>query len=243
MTWKNRFTLFFGLIGVVVMVAALTVVFNQRQAQVTSTSASIEADRYPVGTDYGGTLVERFVDDGDVVVAGDRLFTVQSPTLQADLAEGLVQPDTIAYTVTPAGIVTLTAAVGGTVSGISTERGSFVQAGQVLAIIDQVGSLFVAADYVLSSRDYARIEDGARVEIALPNQALVDGVVTSIEVTTTAGKAETSVRIDSDELEDGAFNDLVSRGTPVAARLSLRDDGPLAGVGDGLFDFLRRIGL
>jgi len=168
---------------------------------------------------------------------------VQSPSLQADLAEGLVQPDTIAYTVTPAGVVTLTAAVDGTVSGISTERGSFVQAGQVLATIDQASSLFVAADYVLSSRDYARIEDGAEVEIALPNQALVDGVVTSIEVTTTAGEAETSVRIDSDDLEDGAFNDLVSRGTPVTARLSLRDDGPLAGVGDGLFDFLRKIGL
>ncbi len=243
MTWKNRFKLFFGLIGVVVIVAALTVVFNQRQAQVTSTSASIEADRYPVGTDYGGTLIERFVDDGDPVAAGDRLFTVQSPSLQADLAEGLVQPDTIAYTVTPAGVVTLTAAVDGTVSGISTERGSFVQAGQVLATIDQASSLFVAADYVLSSRDYARIEDGAEVEIALPNQALVDGVVTSIEVTTTAGEAETSVRIDSDDLEDGAFNDLVSRGTPVTARLSLRDDGPLAGVGDGLFDFLRKIGL
>ncbi|GAB3140679.1 HlyD family efflux transporter periplasmic adaptor subunit [Marisediminicola antarctica] len=243
MTWKNRFKLFFGLIGVVVIVAALTVVFNQRQAQVTSASASIEADRYPVGTDYGGTLVKRFVDDGDAVAAGDRLFIVQSPSLQADLAEGLIQPDTIAYTVTPEGIVTLTAAVDGTVSGISTERGSFVQAGQVLATIDQVGSLFVAADYVLSSRDYARIEDGAVVEIALPNQALVDGVVTSIEVTTTAGEAETSVRIDSDELEDGAFNDLISRGTPVTARLSLRDDGPLAGVGDGLFDFLRRIGL
>lgn len=243
MTWKNRFKLFFGLIGVVVIVAALTVVFNQRQAQVTSASASIEADRYPVGTDYGGTLIERFVDDGDSVAVGDRLFTVQSPSLQADLAEGLVQPDTVAYQVTPEGVVTLTAAVDGTVGGISTERGSFVQAGQVLATIDQAGSLFVAADYVLSSRDYARIEDGAVVEIALPNQALVDGVVSSIEVTTTAGEAETSVRIDSDELEDGAFNGLVSRGTPVTARLALRDDGPLAGVGDGLFDFLRKIGL
>ncbi|MET3768340.1 multidrug resistance efflux pump [Marisediminicola sp. UYEF4] len=243
MTWKNRFKLFFGLIGVVVIVAALTVVFNQRQAQVTSTSASIEADRYPVGTDYGGTLIERFVDDGDAVTEGDTLFTVQSPSLQADLAEGLVQPDTVAYQVTPEGIVTLTATVDGTVSGITTERGSFVQAGQVLATIDEASSLYVAADYVLSSRDYARIEDGAQVEIALPNQALIRGVVSSIEVTTTEGEAETSVRIDSDELEDGAFNGLVSRGTPVTARLALRDDGPLAGVGDGLFDFLRKIGL
>lgn len=243
MTWKNRVKLFVGLIGVIVIVAALTVVFNQRQAQVTSVSASIEADRYPVGTDYGGTLIERFVDDGDAVAEGDKLFTLQSPSLQADLAEGLVQPDTIAYQVTPEGVVTLTATVNGTVAGITTERGSFVQAGQVLATVNQAGSLFVAADYVLSSRDYARIEDGAQVEIALPNQALIRGAVSSIEVTTTAGAAETSLRIDSDELEDGAFNNLVSRGTPVTARLALRDDGPLAGIGDGLFDFLRKIGL
>ena len=36
---------------------------------------------------------------------------------------------------------------------------------------------------------------------------------------------------------------LTKTGTPVVATLQLRDDGPLSGVSDGVFDFLRQIGL
>jgi multidrug resistance efflux pump len=243
MTWANRFKLFVGLIGVVGLVAVLTVLFNQRQAQVSSASASIQAAQYPVGTDYGGIVVDRLVDEGDAVSAGQALFTVQSPTLQADVAEGLVSLDSVAYTVTPEGMLTLMAAIDGTVTGIKTERGSFVQAGQVLATIDRGGSLFVSAQFVLSSTDYARVEEGATVAIVLPNQARITGSLDSVEVLTVDGQAETTARVISDGLADGEFNGLVAPGTPVSATLSLRDDGPLAGVADGFHGFLRSIGL
>lgn len=243
MTWASRFKLFFGLIGVIAVVAVLTLVFNQRQAQTASVSATIDAERYPVGVDYGGTVSKRLVDDGDRVSTGDPLFVVQSPSLQADLAEGLVQLETVAYSVSTDGEITLTAAVDGTVGDVTTEQGSFVQAGQVLATIDRAGSLYVSADYVLSPRDYSRIERDASVQIVLPNQQIVTGTVESIEVATNDGAAEATARVVSDTLVDGAFNGLVARGTPVSTSLSLRDDGPLAGVGDGLFEFLRSIGI
>jgi multidrug resistance efflux pump len=243
MTWQSRLKLTVGLIGVLVLVAGLTLVFNQRQAQATSRSAAIEAERFPVGTDYGGTVLERLVNDNERVVAGQALFTLQSATLQADLAEGLIKANTIAYSVTTDGVITLTAAVTGTVSDITTERGSFVQAGQVLATVDREGSLYVSAEYVLSSRDYARIEEGADVDILLPNQRMVRGTVESLDVETQLGQARTLVRVASDGLSDGSDNGLVARGTPVTARLLLRDDGILAGVGDGFVDFLRKIGL
>lgn len=243
MTWKNRFKLFVGLIAVVAVVGVFTVVFNQRQSSVTSASASIQAERYPVGMDYGGTLSERFVDDGERVTEGQVLFTLESATLQADLAKGLVKMDTVAYSVGTDGLVTLTASVAGTVTDITSEPGSFVQAGQVLATINRSGSLYVSADYVLSSRDYSRIEDGAAVEIVLPNQTKVSGHVKSIEVQTADGEAETTLRVESDGLVEGANNNLVSRGTPVKAVLQLRDDGILAGTKDGLSDFFQQIGL
>ncbi len=243
MTWRNRFRLLAGLAAVLVLVAGLTIVFNQRQAQVASTSASIEAERYPVGIDYGGTVIDRFVDAGTRVHAGQDLFSLQSSSLQADLAEGLIKPDTVAYSVSDGGLITLRASVDGTVSDLSTERGSFVQAGQVLAMIDRAGSLFVSADYALTPRDYARVEDGATVDILLPNQRQVSGRIESIEVQTADGKAETTVRVASDQLVDGDNNGLVARGTPVTATIMLRDDGVLAGVGDGVSDFLRKIGL
>jgi multidrug resistance efflux pump len=243
MTWTNRLKMLGGLLVVLAIVAALTIVFNQRQSQVASTSASIEAKRYPVGLDYGGTVTTAEVENGDRVVVGDTLFTLQSPSLEADLAQGLFKPTTAAYTVQADGTIVMTATVAGTVSDLSTESGSFVQAGQVLANIDASGSLFVKAEYVLSARDYSRVEDGASVDILLPNQQVVTGTVQSIDVETADGEAESTVLVQSEGLVDGAYNGLVKRGTPVTATLLLRDDGVFAGVNDGVQDFMRKIGV
>lgn len=244
MTWRSNLKLFIGLIAVLTLVLGLTVIFTQRQGQVASVSASIEAQRYPVGIDYGGTLIQSFVtEDNQRVTEGDTLFTLQSPSLQADLAKGLLKPETVAYTVTDDGTITLTAAVSGTVRDVTTQPGSFVQAGQVLATIEKAGSLTVMAQYELTGRDYSRIGDGAPVTLLLPNGASVEGSVSSIDVQTVRGEAETTIRVDSDALTDGAYNGLVKAGTPVTATLTLSDDGILAGAFDGVSDFLRKIGL
>jgi len=243
MTWASRAKLFFGLIVVVIIVGILTIVFNQRQSQSASITAFIDAVHYPVGIDYGGTVISSDVKNGDHVTKGETLFTLQSSSLQADLQRGLLKPNTISYSVTEAGVITLTAAVTGTVTGVSTQAGSFVQAGQVLASIDKAGSLFVSAQYTLSPRDYSRIDTGASVDILLPNQTTVAGRVSSIDVTTVQGTAKTTIKIQSDGLIDGAYNDLVKPGTPVSASLTLRNDGIFAGVEDGVTDFLRKIGL
>jgi multidrug resistance efflux pump len=243
MTWRSRLKLALGLLGVTALVLVLTLVFTQRQTQVASESASIQAERFPVGIDYGGTVVERVVSDGDHVKAGDPLFVVLSTALQADLAEGLLQPETIAYSVTPEGTITLTASVDGTVSDVQTERGSFVQAGQVLATIDRAGSLFVAAEYELTSGDYARIQEGAAVDIVLPDNQRIVGRASTVEVVTTEGKAKTTVTVTSESLVDGGHHGLISPGTPVSASLELRNDGIFAGLSDSLFDFLRKIGV
>ena len=55
--------------------------------------------------------------------------------------------------------------------------------------------------------------------------------------------AKTRVTIASDSLKDPKIAELTHPGTPVAATLSLRDDGPLAGPTDGLRSFLIKIGL
>lgn len=243
MTWASRAKLFGGLVVILIIVAGLTVVFNQRQTQATSVSASIEAERYPVGIDYGGTLVSSYVKDGQRVAAGDVIFTLQSPSLQADLAKGLLKPETVAYSVADDGGITLTAAVSGTVHDVATQPGSFVQAGQVLATIDKAGSLYVTAEFELTGRDYSRIADGARVQIVLPNQMNIAGKVSSIDVATLQGEAQTTIRVTSDGLSDGAYNGLVNPGTPVIAVLALTDNGIFAGVFDGISDFLRKIGL
>jgi len=71
----------------------------------------------------------------------------------------------------------------------------------------------------------------------------VTGTVSSIAVATEADQALTKLRIDAAGLHEGGNADLAKSGTPVVATVQLRDDGPLAGVGDAGFAFLRQIGL
>ncbi len=60
---------------------------------------------------------------------------------------------------------------------------------------------------------------------------------------TEQGQALTEVRVDSESLKESNLATLTKPGTPVVATLQLRDDGPLSGVTDAVFDFLRQIGL
>ena len=99
MTWTNRFRLFGGLLAVLVLVAVLTLVFNHRQTQAQSLTATVKTDSYDVGASYGGTVVEQNVKENDSVAVGEDLFTMQSPQLQQDIANDIEVADTGAYDV------------------------------------------------------------------------------------------------------------------------------------------------
>ena len=241
MTWGNRFKLVLGLMLVLVVVAAGTLVFNQRQTRVTSTSAQVAAEPYAVGTDYGGVVEEAFVEEGDTVREGQRMFAVVSMQLERDIAQGLVSPG--AATVDPDGSLVVRASASGAVSQIGLGEGSYAGAGSVLATIDASGSHYVLAEFILSPRDFGRIADGAGVTLMLPDGTEIRGSVADLTVETVQGDAHVTARIESEALSTADPGALTKPGTPLVATLELRDDGPLAGVGDALSDFARKIGL
>jgi multidrug resistance efflux pump len=244
MTWINRLKLFGGLLGVVALVAALTLIFNQRQTEATSLTATVAADQYQVGAAYGGTVTQQYVKEGDVVKKGQKLFTIQSVPLQQDLSNGLEISSSDAYDVdTDKATLTYKATVEGQVSDLKAKLGNSLGSGQDFARISVTDSQFVDAEYLLSPGDYGRVEQGAPVTVLLPNNQTLAGTVTTVEVATDSGQARTDVRVDSDQLKDVDLGNLAKPGTPVVATLQLRDDGPLAGVSDLTFDFLRQIGL
>jgi multidrug resistance efflux pump len=244
MTWINRLRLFGGVLGVLLIVAVLTLIFNQRQTKVASLDATVATDTYDVGAAYGGTVIKQYVNEGDVVAKGDQLFTIQSVPLQQDLANGLKMQDTDAYDVdAKAGTLTYKATVAGQVSDLKAKLGNALGTGAPFASVSVVGSEYVEARYLLSPRDYNRVSEGANVAILLPNNQTVTGTVSTIEVATENAQALTEVRVDSKELSNESLDTLTKTGTPVVATLQLRDDGPLAGVNDQVFDFLRQIGL
>ncbi|WP_296667765.1 HlyD family efflux transporter periplasmic adaptor subunit [Demequina sp.] len=241
MTWTNRFKMFFGIIAVLLIVAAATLVFNQRQTHVLSSSAQIAAERYDVGTDYGGLVLERYVDEGDTVTAGQRLYDIESLTLSRDLEQGLVTDDS--STIAGDGTLVVRASVDGTVTDLTVDAGGYASSGGVVATIDREGTLFAEAEFILSPRDFGRITDDAAVELRLPDGRQLAGVVSEISVETVDGDAHVTARIDSEQLVQGDANGLIAPGTPLEATLLLRDDGPLAGVTDALGDLARKVGL
>jgi multidrug resistance efflux pump len=243
MTWRNRMRLVIGLLLVVVLVGAFTLVFYQRQSKATSTSATIGAESFPVGTDYGGLVTDQYVRAGEAVVAGQKLFTVESLRLQQDIAAGLINASSAPYPVSTNGTVALVATVSGTIASVDVQQGAYAQAGAVLAHIDRDGSLFVKADFSLTARDFSRIAQGAAVDLLLPNQRVLTGRVEKIEVKTVSGRAQSTILVSSRGLVEGTDNGLVTPGTPVTATLHLHDDGLLAGPRDALADLLRKIGL
>ena len=244
MTWTNRLRLLGGVFGVILIVAVLTLIFNQRQTKVASVTATVAADTYQVGSAYGGTVIKQFVKDGQVVKAGDKLFTVASVNLQQDVSNGLEIESTDAYEVdAKAGTVTYKATVAGQVSDLQAKLGNAVANGSAFAKISVVGSQYVEARYLLSPRDYERVEKGGRASILLPDNRTIEGTVSTTEVATENGQALTDVRVDSEQLKDPDLERLTQAGTPLVVTLELRNDGWLAGPTDLVFNFLRQIGL
>jgi len=242
-TWANRIRLGLGLVVVLAVVAVCTVAFNQRQLRAESTSASIDAQRYAVGTIYAGTIVEQLVEAGDEVEAGETLFRVRSPLLARDLASEYITAADLGVAVDADGTFAVPATVDGTVADVISPVGDFAQSGHVLATVDRAGTLTVTAEFTLTPRDYGRIAAGAAVDILLPDDRTIRGAVTEIDVETIEGRATSTITIESVTLEKQAIEGMYRPGTPVRAMLHLRDDGPLAGVVDMLRDSLRRIGL
>jgi len=244
MTWTNRFRLLAGLVGVLVLVAVLTVVYNQRQTRAQSQTATISTDAYDVGAGYGGTVTKQYVRENDSVAVGDRLFTMQSPAMQADVANKVKVKDTEAYDVNAKkGTITYLATVAGQVDQLGAKLGTTLTGGQSFARITVTGSQYVDAQFLLTPRDYERVQPGAAVSVLLPDNSKVEGTVSTVKVATEQGLAATKIRVDSPALATPQLSTLARSGTPVVATVQLRDDGPLAGTSDALFGFLRQIGL
>ncbi|BDV31128.1 HlyD family efflux transporter periplasmic adaptor subunit [Microbacterium terricola] len=242
MTWGARIRLLLGLLVVFAIVAACTLVFTQRQSRAESRSASITAESFTVGSAYPGTVTTMDAAVGDEVEEGETLFEVRSPQLARDLESDVVTADDLGMPVDDDGTYAIVSTVDGTLSEVLAPVGDFVQGGEVLATINRAGTLAVAAEFVLTPRDYGRIGEGSSVEVSLPDDQVVTGTVSTIDVDTVDGQASSTIVIDSKALAAEPIGGLYQPGTPVTATLQLRDDGPLAGAADAARDFLRKVG-
>ncbi|HHT12077.1 MAG TPA: biotin/lipoyl-binding protein [Propionibacterium sp.] len=244
MSWLNRLQILLGIVVVLVLVAGLTLLFNQRQNQVASLEALVEAPTSAVASAYGGVVVDQLVKPGDQVTAGQDLFVVDSPSLQEAIARGVVPASTPAFTIdATAGTVTYHAVSDGYLTDFVANHGTYINNGGRLASVVADGQKTVRAFFQLNPFDYGRITENAPVRLHLPDGARVTGEVVGVDVRSQEGSTMTVVTVASDSLQQDDYALLTRRGTPVLAVMSLRDDGILAGPAQAVNDFLLKIGL
>lgn len=243
MTWINRLRLLGGVLGVIALTLALTLVFNHRQNQVSSYTAQVSADMFTIGADHAGTIVRQFVEEGDTVKAGDELFEVQSLQLKQDIANGLKVADTQAYKVdSKTGTITYYAVSGGTIEELTAQQGNSVPAGGALAKL-YGGDRYVDASFHLAPRDYARVVPGAVARVVLPNDEVITAAVDKVAVANSVDGTVATLRLDSPKLRTLEQKTLSEPGTPVVVNVQLTDTGVLAPITDSVNDLLQQVGL
>jgi multidrug efflux pump subunit AcrA (membrane-fusion protein) len=122
----------------------------------------------------------------------------------------------------------ITATNAGQVQDIAYADGAFVPANSTIATVQEAGTMYVAADFLLSAKDYARIPAQAELQIVLPNNQKITAAVSEIKVSTENGEARTIIKAYSDELANGTG--LFAVGTPVESTLILTNDGIVTDV-------------
>lgn len=245
MSFLNRLKLFFGIVLAILLLGVLTLLFNQRQNQVTSIAARVEAPRTVVASPYSGVVKEQYKNTGDSVSSGENLFAISS-NLSDLIKLGITPTSTDTYTVDlSSGTITFKATVDGYLDNFTAAKGSYVNSSERLAEIVASTNKTVVATFQLNPSDYGRIETNAKVAIHLPDGQLVEGQVMGVNIGTDeeSKKAITEVTVSSDRLQEEDLALLTRRNTPVTAVMSLRDDGILAGPTQTLREFLVKIGL
>jgi len=241
MTWENRFRLILGVLGVIALVSVLTIVFNQRQNQISSYTGSVSADEYIVGADYAGTVVQQKVQAGQAVKRGQELFVIQSLQLKESLDKGLEVPDTDAYHVSAKrGTITYYAVTDGQVKELNARVGNSVAGGSLAVIAGD--DRFIQAKFRLVPRDYARVHPGSPARIRLANDQIITGTVDEVSATTGETGTASTIRITSSDL-GRVTAALAAPGAPVYVTVALEDSGPMAGIRDVVTNTLAKIGL
>ncbi len=223
MTWRKRIGLTLGLLFVVVLGLGLTMYVNANNGKIAGQSASLMAQDYPVGTDYSGTITKQYVKVGDQVKAGQPLFEIESPILARDLTQGLVTKDSLSHELKGNDTLVLTATNAGQVDSVAYSSGAFVPANSTVATVQEAGTMYVSADFVLTAKDYARLPANATLNVLLPNNTTITAKVGQLKVSTENGAAKTTVQAYSPDLAKGAG--VFAVGTPVGATLYLDNSG------------------
>lgn len=216
----TRIKFFIGIIVVCVLVGLLVIYLANSMSVAHSSKAVLAADASSIGTDYAGLVVKQNVEEGDKVQKGQTLFEIRSAQLSSDLANKVVLPGSLPFSLNPDNNdILLKASDDGVMQKINYRQGSFAPVGAIVATENTVGSLYVVANFKLSPPDYARISKDSKLDIAFPDNTTMQASVFSITLAASGDHVDTVVkaRLKNADISDFRF----SVDTPVQATLQL----------------------
>ncbi len=213
---RLKFVLY--VIALAVVCFGLVVYENNTIASVGASSASLITPSYNVGSEYAGTIIHQYVNTGDSVKLGQKLFEIKSDQLTAALAGGQLKANNLNSMLAGDGGVILTAQHDGIISEIDFLEGSFVGAGKSVAVIKGLNGVSVRANFELSSPQYSKLLPSTPIQVRFAGQT-VDAKITGISQQSINGHTITIVTAGLPSLT--ASQTIYSAGTPVTAHLIL----------------------
>lgn len=180
MKFLSKLKLIVGVLLVLLVAAGLFLYLDFSMSRKTAQETYLQADSFTVGVDYSGIVEKQFVDDGDVIKSGDRLFEVRSSTLEKAIEDNDVARGSLLYSTTESGTVDITSAADGKVQKVDYRAGSFVPANNTMATINNENALYAQASFLLTSPDYARLSKQSKLEVVLPDSTKIDARIYDI---------------------------------------------------------------
>ncbi len=189
--WKRlKFTFAFGV--VVLVCFGLIVYENNTIATIGANSASLNLATYAVGTTYDGLVVGQYVNQGDSVRVGQKLYEIKSDKLASQLAAGTLKAADLSSSLSSNGDIILTAQHSGIISQVDALAGSFVTGGKTLAVITGMNGATVRSNFELSNREYDKISVNTPVRVLLGAQS-VQASITGITQESSNGHTITTI--------------------------------------------------
>ena len=237
MNWISKFRFLFGIALVFGIIAVLFVYLNYSMSNIRSRSATLELDQYAVSANYGGVLRQVYVQVGDSVKEGDRLFELNSPELVQALADKRIERDSLLFELTDNGNILLKATADGEVREVNYSRGSFVETNRDIAVIAINNTDYVTGKFVLNAPDYARIDRANPIEVTLPDNTKLDARVFDITLAQEGDIVYTVVKARLNNTDN--VQPTFTAGTPVTAGWKLTNNGFLETVSEVLRSFVK----
>lgn len=219
MNRSARKRLIIGLIVLALIGFGLFLYFNRSQTVVSASSAQIVTNTYDVGAVYSGQVTESFVQPGDHVSAGQKLFYINSAALAAQQSSPSSRSSNLQIPLTSSGEIIIEATKPGTVEKVNATQGSFVPTNAVLATIAQNTDLRVIAKFRLSPGQYAAIGKDSFLIVDLPSGQTATTKLANINIE--SNQNEVMVDITGDLDASKYSSPKLIDGAPVNAQLQI----------------------